>query len=240
MKIKCLIIDDEPLAQRVIEKYAQDLPFLEIAGKCNQAVEAIEYLHQQQIDLMFLDINMPKLSGIDFLKTMKHTPLVIITTAYAEYALEGYELDVVDYLMKPFGFDRFLKAVHKAQDILSTRNYQEEPDIKSDQSPPEEQFVFVKSGKKTFKVNLNDLLYVEALGDYVKIYTSDRMIVSYQSLKHIESILPFSKFPRVHKSFLISLSKVEMIEGNQVRIKDKFIPIGSNYKMEFEKLVKAG
>jgi len=239
MKIKCLIIDDEPLAQRVIEKYAQDLPFLEIVGKCNQAVEAIEFLHQQQIDLMFLDINMPKLSGIDFLKTMKHTPLVIITTAYAEYALEGYELDVVDYLMKPFGFDRFVKAVHKAQDVLSTKNYQDEPNVKNEYSA-EEQFVFVKSGKKTFKVNLNDLLYVEALGDYVKIYTTERMIVSYQSLKHIESILPSNRFPRVHKSYILSLSKVDMIEGNQVRIKDKYIPIGSNYKMEFEKLVKAG
>ncbi|MBE0647050.1 MAG: response regulator transcription factor [Bacteroidales bacterium] len=239
MNIKCLIIDDEPLAQRVIEKYAQDIPFLEVVGKCNQAVEAIEFLHQQQIDLMFLDINMPKLSGIDFLKTMKHAPLVIITTAYAEYALEGYELDVVDYLMKPFGFDRFVKAVHKVQDVLSTRNYQDDAPVRSEM-PPEEQFVFVKSGKKTFKVNLNDLLYVEALGDYVKIYTTERMIVSYQSLKHIESILTPAKFPRVHKSYLISLAKVEMIEGNQVRIKDKFIPIGSNYKMEFEKLVKAG
>jgi DNA-binding LytR/AlgR family response regulator len=239
MKIKCLIIDDEPLAQRVIEKYAQDLPFLEIVGKCNQALETIEFLHQQQIDLMFLDINMPKLSGIDFLKTLKHPPLVIITTAYAEFALEGYELDVVDYLMKPFGFDRFLKAVHKAQDVLSSRNYQDGQEGKSDASA-EEQFVFVKSGKKTFKVNLNDLLYVEALGDYVKIYTTERMIVSYQSLKHIESILPSNRFPRVHKSFMISLSRVVMIEGNQVKIGDKLIPIGSNYKMEFEKLIKAG
>lgn len=239
MKINCLIIDDEPLAQRVVEKYAQDLPFLEVVGKCNQAVDAIEYLHQQNIDLMFLDINMPKLSGIDFLKTMKHPPLVIITTAYAEYALEGYELDVVDYLMKPFGFDRFLKAVHKAQDILSSRKFPEEQAGHAEPAA-EEQVVFVKSGKKTFRVDLSDLLYVEALGDYVKIYTTDRMIVSYQSLKHLESILPPSRFPRVHKSFLISLAKVEMIEGNQVRIRDKFIPIGSNYKMEFEKLVKAG
>ncbi|MBN1197772.1 MAG: response regulator transcription factor [Bacteroidales bacterium] len=238
-KIKCLIIDDEPLAQRVIEKYAQDLPFLEVVGKCNQALEAMEILHQQQIDLMFLDINMPRLSGIDFLKTMKHAPLVIITTAYAEYALEGYELDVVDYLMKPFGFERFVKSVHKAQDVLSSRNLPEDQGMARDQIP-EDQFVFVKSGKKTFKVNFNDLLYIEALGDYVKIFTAERMIVSYLSLKHIESILPPARFPRIHKSYIISLSKVEMIEGNQVRIKDKFVPIGSNYKMEFEKLVKTG
>ncbi len=238
MKIRSLIIDDEPLAQRVIEKYAQDIPFLEIAGKCNQAVEAIEILHQKQIDLLFLDINMPKLSGIDFLRTMKHPPLVIITTAYAEFALEGYELDVVDYLMKPFAFDRFVKAVHKVQDILEAKMAPEEQSGSSDYAT-KEQFIFVKSGKKTFKVNLNDLMYVEALGDYVKIYTNERMIVSYQSLKNIESILPSSRFPRVHKSYLISLSKVELIEGNQVRIGDKFIPIGSNYKMEFEKLVRS-
>jgi len=182
---------------------------------------------------------MPQITGIDFVKTLTNPPKVILTTAYREYAIEGYELDVVDYLMKPFGFDRFLKAVHKAQDVLTTRNYQDEPGTKTEQSA-EEQFIFVKSGKKTYKVNLNDLLYVEALGDYVKIYTSERMIVSYQSLKHIETILPANKFPRVHKSYLISLSKVDMIEGNQVRITDKFIPIGSNYKLEFEKLVKAG
>ena len=157
MKIRSIIIDDEPLAQRVIEKYAQDIPFLEIAGKCNQAVEAIEILHQKQIDLLFLDINMPKLSGIDFLKTMKHPPLVIITTAYAEFALEGYELDVVDYLMKPFAFNRFVKAVHKAQDMLSSKLATDEQPGPSDHIR-EEQFIFVKSGKKTFKVNLNDLM----------------------------------------------------------------------------------
>lgn len=237
MKIKCLIIDDEPLAQRVIEKYATDLSFLEIAGKCNRAVEAIEYLHQQQIDLLFLDIDMPGLSGIEFLKTLKHPPLVIITTAYKEYALEGYELDVIDYLMKPFGFDRFLKALQRVQDHLATRNREDDPGPLSDNTP-EDQFVFVKSGKKTFRINLNELQYVEALGDYVKIYTRERMIVSYQSLKHIESILPSALFPRVHKSYLISLARVELIEGNQVRIGDKYIPIGLNYRTEFEKLLR--
>lgn len=203
-KIRCLIIDDEPLAQRVIEKYAQDLPSLEIVGKCNQAIEAMEIVHQEPIDLMFLDINMPRLSGIDFLKTMNHPPLVIITTAYAEYALEGYELDVVDYLMKPFSFERFVKAIHKVQDQLTTRNFQEEKETPREKIP-EEQFVFVKSGKKTFKVDYNDLLYIEALGDYVKIFTKERMIVSYLSMKHIESILPPARFPRIHKSYIISL-----------------------------------
>ncbi|MBN1197761.1 MAG: response regulator, partial [Bacteroidales bacterium] len=159
MKIRCLIIDDEPLAQRVIEKYALDIPFLEVVAKCNQAVDAIEVLHREQIDVIFLDINMPKLSGIDFLKTMKKTPLVIITTAYAEYALEGYELDVVDYLMKPFAFDRFVKAVHKAQEMLSSRASATDGALPAE-LPSEEQYIFVKSGKKTYKVNLNDLLYV--------------------------------------------------------------------------------
>jgi len=146
---------------------------------------------------------------------------------------------VVDYLMKPFSFERFVKAIHKAQDHLTTRNTQEEKETPREKIP-EEQFVFVKSGKKTYKVDYDDLLYIEALGDYVKIFTRERMIVSYLSMKHIESILPPSRFPRIHKSYIISLAKVEMIEGNQVKIKEKYIPVGSNYKMEFENLVKAG
>lgn len=237
MKIRCLIIDDEPLAQRVVERYIENLPFLEIAGKCNNAVEAIDFLHEKEADLIFLDINMPKLSGIDFLKTLKKPPLVIVTTAYAEYAIQGYELDVVDYLMKPFAFDRFYKAIQKAEEILKGRE-----NIHHEAREPEKQeenFLFIKSSKKTFKVNLDEILYIEALGDYVKIYITDKMIVSYQSLKNIEALLPAKRFPRVHKSFIIALSRIEMIEGNQVKIRERMIPVGTNYKAEFEKLIKS-
>jgi len=236
MKIKCLIIDDEPLAQRVIERYAENLPFIEIICKCNNAVEAIEILHDQFIDLIFLDINMPKLSGLDFLKTLKNPPLVIITTAYAEYAIQGYELDVVDYLMKPFSFERFYKAIQKAEEMLRSKGMmQHDP---KDQKPAEDGFIFIKSSKKTYKVNLNEMLYIEALGDYVKIFTGDKMIVSYQSLKNIETLLPPRQFPRIHKSFIVSLSKIELIEGNHVKIKDRLIPVGTNYKADFERLIK--
>ena len=237
MNIRCLIIDDEPLAQRVIERFAENIPFLDILQKCNSAIEAIEELQDRQVDLIFLDINMPRLSGMDFLKTLKNPPLVIITTAYPEFAIQGYELDVVDYLMKPFAFDRFYQAIQKAEDLLKGKHHRQPENKEAEKQ--EDTFIFVKSSKKTFKVNLNDILYIEALGDYVKIFTADKMIVSYQSLKNIETMLPSKSFPRIHKSFIIALSRIDMIEGNHVKIKDRLIPIGTNYKMEFEKLIKS-
>ncbi len=237
MNIRCLIIDDEPLAQRVIERYAENIPFLEIVQKCNSAVEAIDVLHNQQIDLLFLDINMPRLSGMDFLKTLKNPPLVIVTTAYAEYAIQGYELDVVDYLMKPFAFDRFYKAIQKAEELIRGKDQRHVENSESEKQ--DDTFLFIKSSKKTYKVNLVEILYIEALGDYVKIYTTDKMIISYQSLKNIETLLPSSAFPRIHKSFIIALSRIDLIEGNHVKIKDRLIPIGTNFKTEFEKLIKS-
>lgn len=237
MTIRCLIIDDEPLAQRVIERYIADIPYLEVAGNCSNAIEALELLHARGIDLIFLDINMPRLSGMDFLKALKNPPMVIITTAYAEYAIEGYELDVVDYLMKPFGFDRFYKAVSKAEDLLRSRASRP-ADLREGESRREESYLFIKSSKKTYKVDLNEILYIEALGDYVKIFTTERMIVSYQSLKNIEAMLPPQSFPRIHKSFIIALSRIDLIEGNQVKIRDRLIPIGTNFKNDFEKLIR--
>jgi len=237
MNIRCLIIDDEPLAQRIIERYAENVPFLEIVKKCNSAMEAIDILHNREVDLLFLDINMPRLSGMEFLKTLKNPPLVIITTAYAEFAIQGYELDVVDYLMKPFAFDRFYKAIQKAEELIKgkdQRHFESKEAEKQDDT-----FIFIKSSKKTYRVNLDEILYIEALGDYVKIYTSDKMIVSYQSLKNIESLLPSCSFPRIHKSFIIALSRIDLIEGNHVKIKDRLIPIGTNFKADFEKLIKS-
>jgi DNA-binding LytR/AlgR family response regulator len=236
MKIKCLIIDDEPLAQRILERYSKDVPSLEVVQKCDNALDAIEILKDKKIDLIFLDINMPKLSGLEFLRTLKHPPLVIITTAYAEFAIQGFELDVVDYLMKPFSLERFLKAIYKVLDILKP---QEHPlPQKASGEAREDQYIFVKSSKKTYRIGLNDILYIEALGDYVKIYTTDRMIISYHSMKNIESLLSPKQFPRIHKSFIVSLSKIELIEGNQVKLRDRYIPIGTNFKAEFEKLIR--
>ena len=156
MKIKSLVIDDEPLAQRVIEKYAEDLPFLEILHKCDHAMDALELLKTNEIDLIFLDINMPKLTGIEFLRTLKHPPLVIITTAYAEYAIQGYDLNVLDYLMKPFSFERFVKAVQKAQETLLKRDQHEAEPVMQEQT--EDDFIFIKSSKKTFRVNFTSRL----------------------------------------------------------------------------------
>jgi len=232
-----VIIEDEPLAQRVIERYVENVPFLDIIQKCNSAMEAIEVLHNREVDLLFLDINMPGLNGMDFLKTLKNPPLVIITTAYAEFAIQGYELDVVDYLMKPFAFDRFYKAIQKAEELIRGKDQRHFESKEADKQ--DDTFIFIKSSKKTYKVNLDDILYIEALGDYVKIYTTDKMIVSYQSLKNIVNLLPSSAFPRVHKSFIIALSRIDLIEGNQVKIRDQMIPIGTNFKGEFEKLVNA-
>jgi len=236
MKIKCLIIDDEPLAQKVIKRYAEKLSFIEIVCECNNAIEAIEVLHNQKIDLLFLDIEMPKLTGVEFLKSLKNPPLVIITTAYSDYAVQGFELDVVDYLMKPFSFDRFLKAIQKAENLMGNREADRQ---KYEPEKTEEDYIFIKSSKKTYKIYRREILYIEALGDYVKIFLQDKMIVSYQSLKNIENLLPHKQFPRIHKSYIISLAKIELIEVNQIKIRDKIIPIGTNFKAEFDGLIKS-
>ncbi len=236
-KIRCLIIDDEPLAQRVIEKYSEDIPTIEILCKCNNAFEAMQALNEKEVDLIFLDINMPKLSGINFLKTLKRPPLTIITTAYSEYALEGYELDVLDYLKKPFSFERFLKAIQKAQERIKNNTKETVVhEIHTAQSG-EDSFIFVKSNKKTIKVNISDLYYIEALGDYIKIHTNDKVIVTYQSMKKVEALLPSNQFVRIHKSFIVSIGKIKTIEGNMVEVKDEKLPIGSNYKQEFQNII---
>lgn len=227
MKLKCLIIDDEPLAQRVLEKYISELPGLELKGKCSDAIEAMELLQEQEVDLIFLDINMPRLSGINFLKTYKNPPMVVITTAYIEYALESYELNVLDYLKKPFSFERFLQAVQKAEDRAKGASELQET------GKEERDYIFVKANKKTININLDSILYVEALGDYVKIFTKEGHIVTYQSLKGIERLLPSQKFYRIHKSYIVSLSKIKSIEGNMVHLEKGTIPIGNNYKQSF-------
>lgn len=228
MKLKCLIVDDEPLAQRVLEKYILELSNLELVQKCNDAIEAMEVLQEKEVDLIFLDINMPRLSGINFLKSYKNPPMVIITTAYTEYALESYELNVLDYLKKPFSFERFLQAVQKAEEKVKG-SVTEITEI----SQEERDYIFVKANKKTININLDSILYVEALGDYVKIFTEEGHIVTYQSLKGIERLLPSLKFYRIHKSYIVSLSKIKSIEGNMVHMDKGTLPIGNNYKQGF-------
>ncbi len=222
--MKCLIVDDEPLAQRVLEKYIAELSGLTLTAKCSDAIEAMEILEKEQIDLLFLDINMPRLSGIKFLKSYKNPPLVIITTAYTEYAVESYELSVLDYLKKPFSFERFLLAVQKAKSAAASSTEASSEPLKS---------IFIKSNKKTINVTIDSIQYVEALGDYIKIYTDEDHIVTYQSMKGIERLLPENKFCRVHKSYIIALSKIKSIEGNMIHLAGTTIPIGNSYKQSF-------
>lgn len=228
MKINALIIDDEPLAQDVIKQYAQKLPDLKITATCNEAICAHKVLQEQTIDLIFLDINMPKLSGISFLKNLNNPPLVIFTTAYSEYALEGFELNAVDYLKKPFSFERFCKAYYRAEELLLLKN-------KGEATPPETEakFLFIKSNKKSYKINFSDILFVEGLGDYIKIHLKDSRLVTNLSMKKILDLLPAELFYRVHKSYIISLNNIESIEGNMVSIDGNKLPIGNSYRQEF-------
>jgi DNA-binding LytR/AlgR family response regulator len=225
MILKTLIIDDEPLAQNVIQKYAEDIKSIEIKGFCNDALEAMYILEKQTIDLIFLDINMPKLSGIDFLKTLKNPPMVILTTAYTDYALEGYELNILDYLVKPFSFVRFLKAVQKAEQhiqLLQKPKVEEKPES-----------VFIKSNKKNYQVKLSEIIYIEGLGDYIKIYTEKTHLITNLSMKKMEELLPANEFYRIHKSHIVNLMKIISIEGNMVELPGIKLTIGSNYRADF-------
>ncbi|QQS52240.1 MAG: response regulator transcription factor [Bacteroidota bacterium] len=241
MKLKCIIVDDEPLARGVIETYLKEFDFIETVASCNNAMEALNYLNKSTIDILFLDINMPKIDGLSFLRTLKSAPQVIITTAYREYAIEGFELDVVDYLCKPFSFERFLVAVNKAIGRIKakTENYRisnslaAEPNI----TKHAESYLFVKSEKKTYKIELDEILFVEAVGDYIKIISTGKSLICYMYLKEIELMLPANLFPRVHRSFLVSLSKIDSVEGNQIKIRESIIPIGRRYRENFISLL---
>lgn len=230
MEIKALIVDDEPLAQNVIEQYARKIPNLKVIAKCNDAICAHQALQDHEVDLIFLDINMPKLSGISFLKNLKNAPMVIFTTAYSEYALEGFELDAVDYLKKPFPFDRFCKAFYKAEELLRLKQAAQKQDS---EIPEQKEFLFIKSNKKTYKVNFSEICFVEGLGDYIQVYLSEQKIITNLSMKKILELLPENKFYRIHKSYIISLDKIELIEGNTVIINKKRLPVGASYRQQF-------
>jgi DNA-binding LytR/AlgR family response regulator len=234
MKLSSIIIDDEPLARKGLREYIQDVDFLELVGEFDNPLKATQALTSQQVDLMFLDIHMPKITGIDFLRSLQHPPQVIFTTAYPQYAVEGFDLNVVDYLVKPISFDRFLKAVMKAKDVISKKGI-----VPSSASPAEE-YVFIKADNKLVKVFYHDILYIEALQNYVTIHTSNnKKYITYLTFKSMEESLPSDQFIRVHKSYLVSASKIESIEGNCIRIGQHEIPISRTVKEEvLEKLLK--
>ncbi|MCW3116181.1 MAG: DNA-binding response regulator [Chitinophagaceae bacterium] len=222
--IRCAIIEDEPLAQNVLRKYISDCPLLELTAVCNDAMEAQPVLADREVQLIFLDINLPGLSGISFLKTLTHSPLVILTTAYPEFAVVGFELDAIDYLLKPFSFERFLKAVNKALTRLDgvSKKIADEKNM--------DPFIFLKAGKKVHKIDFEKILYLEATGDYVKVFTSDSQYIVNNTLKSLQEELPYSDFIRVHKSYIISRDKIKFVEGNYIKIGNIDIPIGAAYR----------
>ena len=234
MEIKTLIVDDEPLAQNVIQQYAKKLPQLSIVGTCNDAICAHRFLQEKEVDLLFLDINMPKLSGISFLRNLKNAPMVIFTTAYSEYALEGFELDAIDYLKKPFSFDRFCKAVFKVEELLQLKNTSL---TQKNSVEVETDFLFIKSNKKTIKVKFSEIFYIEGLGDYIQIHLENQKVITNLSMKKIISLLPGNKFYRIHKSYIISLDKIDLIEGNMVQIKKNKLPVGNSYRHDFMEFI---
>lgn len=229
-KIRCLIVDDEPLALNLIEGYVKKTPFLELAGRCNNAFEALERLGGGDIDLLFLDIQMPGLNGVELSRTLSGGPKVIFTTAFEEYALEGFRVDAIDYLLKPFNYEEFVKAANKAREWLSIK------DGHKHAVPEEKDTLFVKSEYKLVKIELKKVTYIEGLKDYAKIFLEgqNRPVMTLMSLKSLEEQLPSGDFMRIHRSFIIRLDKVDMIERNQVVIGATSITIADQYKEAFQ------
>ncbi|HAS40984.1 MAG TPA: DNA-binding response regulator [Microscillaceae bacterium] len=241
MKLKCLIVDDEPLAHEVIANFALSLQSIEVIGNCYNAFEAIDFLNETTLDLIFLDINMPKLKGLQFLRTLAHPPLIIVTTAYQEYAIESFELEVCDYLLKPYSFERFIKAVNRAVEFKKMKNKPVPPPSETtpvvEQTNTAQESVFLKSDKKVYQVYYQDILYLESLGSYVKFHLKDQVIITLERLSNYEKSLPPSLFVRVHKSYIVNIKKIQVIEGNTVKINQLDLPIGSVYKSNLKKII---
>ncbi len=225
--IKCVIIDDEPLARDLMVDNVSRVPFLSLIAACSSVPEAMAVLNEKEVDLIFLDIEMPEISGINFLRNIKTRPMVIITTAYDQYALEGFNLDVIDYLLKPIPFERFLKAASKAAEYHSLL---QQPT--ANKSVPLK-FIFVKSEHKIVKIDLSDILYIESMKDYVKIFCGPKPIFSLMSLKQLESMLPSNDFIRVHRSFIVALQKISFIGKSKIVIGQTSIPISNFYRDDF-------
>lgn len=229
MKLNCLIVDDEPIAQNIVKGFISDTPNLELFGVCDNALEALEVLEKNSIDVLFLDIEMPKLSGLSFLKTLQNPPETIITTAYREFALEGFELSVTDYLLKPFSFERFLTAINKVKEKKVSQN-------KAQSINEDRHYTYFKVDRKNIKVFLDEIHYIEGLSNYVKIYLKDRSIVVYERMIDLEKSLSEKNFVRIHKSYIISLDKIKAYGADYVDILNKQLSIGNTYKNNFNKV----
>jgi len=222
----CIIIEDEPLALKRTSDFVNKIPFLNLIDTFDNAINGLFYLKSNKVDLLFLDINMDELSGIELLESSKIDSQVIITTAYQEYALKGYELDVTDYLLKPFTFDRFLKAVNKAQENLANRNSDSQPD-----------FIFVKTEYRLEKIMLNEIVFIEGMRDYRRIHTTNKKVMTLQNFSEFEKLIPLNIVCRVHKLYMVAINKIISIERNRIKIADKLIPISETYKEVFFKII---
>ena len=232
--MNCIALDDEPLALDIIEAYVKKHPELNLIARCNNADEASKVLNSQHLDLMFLDIQMPGVTGLNFVRSLKNKPLFMFTTAYSEYAIDGFELDAIDYLLKPIAYDRFEKAIEKAKEYYTIKNNSglTESDLEND-------FIFVKANQQLIKLAYGEILYVEAFADYVKIFLNDRKIVTLQTMKKMEAKLPSDIFSRVHRSFIVNRKAVQSFSTSVCEVNGEKIPLGKNYKNDFIKLMKS-
>jgi DNA-binding LytR/AlgR family response regulator len=228
-KLSCIIVDDEPVARKILHEFVEQVPFLDLQGKFENAMKAEAFLKNNAVDIIFLDIEMPKISGLQFLQKLNIESMVILTTAFPQYALEGYELDIIDYLLKPFALSRFLKAVQKAKDF-----YQMKTRTVGALMPS---YIFIKSDKRIEKIELNDILYAESVGNYVSVYTENKRILAYLTMKSLESQLPPDDFIKIHQSYLVNCAKIEAIEGNEIKIGCKSLPMSRNYREMVMKIV---
>lgn len=236
--INVIIVDDEPLAQEVLETYLEKMPQLELVAKCSNAFEANEALKEKEVDLMFLDIQMPGLTGIDFLRTVSNPPEVIFTTAYPNYALDGFELNALDYLLKPISMDRFLKACNKAIDKIDLQRRNEGSSGTLDENSD---FFFVKADKKLVKVKFDEIIYVEGLKDYVIIRLEQERVITLQTMKSLEEKLPSDRFRRIHRSYIVNVNQIDAVMGNMVEVKEKgqtkHLPVGKNYRDGLQEMI---
>ncbi len=231
--INTIAIDDEPLALQLINGYITKTPFLKLSGTFDNPIDAIEFMKHEEVNLIFLDIQMPDLTGIEFTRSLHEGPKIIFTTAYEKYALEGFKLDVVDYLLKPYSYEEFLKAAQKAKKLIELEN-QALPEIEANNK-----FLFLKSEYKIKRINFNDILYIEGLKDYIKVYVQNelRPILSLNSLKTLETKLPANRFMRVHRSFIVNLEKIDTIERSRIVFGKVYIPVSDQYKEKFQKFL---
>ncbi|MEP0367509.1 MAG: LytTR family DNA-binding domain-containing protein [Cyclobacteriaceae bacterium] len=220
----CIIIDDEAPARALISEYVKKLPHLKLLGEYKNPMEAYDVLNKSSVDIIFLDIQMPGMTGLEFIKTLSNKPKIIITTAYSEYALDGYDLDVIDYLMKPISFERFVRAVNKCTSNYGTQN------IVGEQKTLKRDYMLVKADRQTHKVYFKDILYIEGLKEYVSFMLENERIIALETMKSLEAELPHDSFMRIHKSFIVNTTRVKSLSGNQVQIGDKKIPIGQSYR----------